>query len=511
MKKMLNNYVLPFSILIYLLLFIFLWQYYQYVFDVDGVGYSIVAEHFSNGNWFRAINGFWSPLHSWLVAPFLKSKIAVRDVFFISNAFISLVILVLINCLQIRLGVNSRYKLPTLLSAVVLLLHFSFFELAADILLIPFLLAYILMFLKDDFFLKKKYHFFCAIIIGFAYLAKTYALPFLVTIHGLFFSYHYCKTRDVQWSNLLVFLLTLTAFCMPWVLIISNKYQIFTIGNSSSLNQSWFLGEPVNKNSFFRYPHYSDSVGWWEDPYYMQGEFVNMFSSFGHFIKQIRVFFYNIFLFLNVLMECSAFSITILLGLLFRSIYQKNIIFTKLSIFIIFFPAGYLLTFIEGRYVWIYNLLFLIIGVVFLQEVIEKYVIKRKWEIVILSLFFGSFLFKPIDAMKDTAIHDRGKDCYEIAEFLKKNTKALNFTSNTRSSEGQVIGYLSKRRFFHLNQSAYTYKRFKDEMKKSGIGILIFFYKSEFEKVAVINEFASNGAIKTKEMKPGVLVLEIIN
>lgn len=65
------------------MLFILLLPFYKQVFDVDGIGYSLVAQHLAHGNFARAINGFWSPLHSWLIAPFIKTGIPVELLFFL--------------------------------------------------------------------------------------------------------------------------------------------------------------------------------------------------------------------------------------------------------------------------------------------------------------------------------------------------------------------------------------------------------------------------------------------
>lgn len=37
----------------------------------DEISYISIAHHYSTGNWNEAINAYWSPLYSWLIAPFL--------------------------------------------------------------------------------------------------------------------------------------------------------------------------------------------------------------------------------------------------------------------------------------------------------------------------------------------------------------------------------------------------------------------------------------------------------
>ncbi len=498
------------SMLLYLFLYIVAWPLYRYVFDVDGVGYCVVAEHIASGNWSRAVNGFWSPLHSWLVAPLLKCGLVTRDAFFVTNALISMLVLLLLNSLQLHLKMSKQLQMPMLFCAVILLLHFTYFQLAADILLLPFLLGYLLLLLRDDFFSNRNIQVYCALLVSLAYFAKTYALPFLMIIHLLVFFQQYFSKQKVQWVNLFVFLLITLVICLPWVWLISNKYELFTIGNSSSLNQSWFLGEPVSRTAFFRSPYYANSVGWWEDPFYSQDRFVNMFTSVHYFSKQIKVFFYNIPRLLNVLVHFSALSVSILLGLFYFTFYRKEKSFTSIAIFTIIYPLGYLLTFVEDRYLWIFQLLLLLTGSILLQNLFTQINFRKHWKFALLFFFYISFLLQPINNLKDAAVNEQGKEKFEIAAYLRTHCKGVNFTSNTRSSEGQVIAYLAGKRFFHLNKRDYTFFHLKEEMKKQHITMLLYYYSSAHEKHAAVTEFTGKEDIHVTEIKPGVLVFELI-
>jgi hypothetical protein len=511
MKKILTNYSLAVSIGTYLVLYLICWPFYQFVFDVDGVGYSVVTEHIINGNWDRAVNGFWSPLHSWLVVPFVKAGIGVRDAFFITNAFISSFVLVLLSELGKKMNIEQQQKLPFLMTSVVILLHFTYFELAADILVLLFLLLYMLLVLHNRFFDSWKMQVYCGITVGFAYLAKTYALPFLMLIHFSLFTHHFICRKKMQWGNLFIFMITTLSVCAPWITVISNKYNGFTFGNSSVLNQGWVLGEPVNKTAFFRYPHYKDSPGWWEDPFYMQDHFVNMFTSLNYFIKQLRLFLYNIPLFLKVLVDISAFSITVIVAILFNAFYKKDEVFLRITFVLIIYPLGYLLTFVEGRYLWLLNLLIFLCGTVLLQQSFKLLNLRHGVKTMLAALFYLSFLLEPLNNLKDTIVYESGKENFQVAAYIKSKTNALNFTSNTNSSEGQVIAFLAKRRFFHINQPNFSFGQLKSEMQKSGVTLLLFYYEREHEKTAILKEFTSANGFLVSEIKKGILLFESVD
>src|SRR6478735_779060 len=39
--------------------------------SIDGISYASIAQQYADGDWGNAFNAYWSPLYSWLAAPFL--------------------------------------------------------------------------------------------------------------------------------------------------------------------------------------------------------------------------------------------------------------------------------------------------------------------------------------------------------------------------------------------------------------------------------------------------------
>lgn len=66
-----KNYVLIFILIIYLILGLFLLNFYQYILNSDGISYISIAQKYMIGDFNNAINGYWGPLFSWLMIPFL--------------------------------------------------------------------------------------------------------------------------------------------------------------------------------------------------------------------------------------------------------------------------------------------------------------------------------------------------------------------------------------------------------------------------------------------------------
>jgi hypothetical protein len=506
--KLLYRYNLLLAGGIYLLLFMLLLPFYKQVFDVDGVGYSLVAQHLAEGNFNRAINGFWSPLHSWIIAPFIKTGIPVELLFFYSNAAISLVLLWQLKKFFRHFQFTDEVSTVLLLTSVIILLQFSFYELAADILLLPFLMGYLLFVVRSDFFSNYKVQIACGLLTGFAYLAKTYALPFTVLIHLSLFLWHYYRERIGSVKTFLCFIFPLLLVITPWIILISSKYGMFTIGNASRLNLSWFLKGSSVEGELFHQPIAAGSPGWWEDPSYFKGAVVHLFTSMEMFVKQIRVFFYNITIYIKTLAEFSAFMPAVILGFVIFLFRREEVKMQKIALFVLIFPAGYLLTYVDGRYLWIFQLALLPVGWWMLQSVITFFQFRKTVINFLFLIYVLSFLLQPVNILKDYAVSEQWKEIRELTTYFTTNKISGNFTANKKSPESQVVAYLSKTSFYQLTKPDVSFEELHTAIGVNRINYLLFYYDSAQEKEAIINLFRQKG-YRAAEVKTGVLIFSV--
>jgi hypothetical protein len=503
--KLLHRYSLLFASALYLVLFFVLLPLHQYVFDVDGTGYSTVANHVAAGNFERAVNGFWSPLHSWLVAPFVNTGISIQVLFFYSNAILSLIILFLMSRLCGVFSIAREWITATLFTVVILLLQFSFHELAADILVLPFILGWLLLVLRKDFYTNTKLQIWCGVLVGLGYLAKTYALPFLGFIHMILLLQHFYFQKQSTGKQFLFFLIPLLIVCIPWIAIISNKYGFFTIGNSSRLNLSWFLRGMTNENAFFHAPEYAQSYSWWEDPSYFKGEVVNLFTSGTYFLKQIKVFLHNCIVFVKLLLDISILSPFIIAGVFRVAVKNKDEMFRKLSIFLIIFPAGYLLTFVDDRYLWIFNLLLLTTGFFLLQTILKQYQLKPFIKSFTYIFFFLSFAIRPILKLEQNISNPQWKQIHTVANWFKQHQITGRFTSNKKSAQTMVTAFLSGTRFYQLSTIDVTTEQISGAMEETNISHLLYYFDQEKQKQSVVQLMQQKG-YSMQQIEPGVLL-----
>ena len=66
-----NNWDIIVVLIIYTIIAVFSLKYFQYKIAGDEISYINIAHAYVIGDWRNAINGYWSPLFSWLMTPFL--------------------------------------------------------------------------------------------------------------------------------------------------------------------------------------------------------------------------------------------------------------------------------------------------------------------------------------------------------------------------------------------------------------------------------------------------------
>lgn len=504
--KLIYKYNLQFSVLLFSALFILVWPLYQYIFDVDGVGYGMVARRLAAGDFANAVNGYWSPLHSWLIFPFLKLGLSEVIAFKLSNGFLSVATLFIINSLLKKVELNVKQRSAILFTSVILLLHYSYYELAADLLLVPLFLLYVNLVFSKNFFQSLKLQLQAALIAALCYFAKTYAFPLLILLHLTLSLHNWYANGKLQWKSLLLFYLVFLLCCFPWMIALYTKYHFLTIGTSGKLNWTWYLGGVVHTENFFHLPVYNNSTSWWEDPYYASNNSFTMFSSFSLFLHQFRVVAFNTVALLKTYAEISIFSSAIVVWLLFKSRKPENTLWQKLLVITLLFPIGYLLNHIETRFFWVFGFLFLIAGSVALKELFSKTDSKQPLKLLVATLFYFSFLIQPINYLKDSA--NTGKEVIQLAEHFKRNSFHGSFASNTKQGECEVAAFLSDSKFYFRAKENYTYNELITKMQNNKISTYLFFYTYSYERESAIAAMSS--AFRFSQPLPGLLIFSYI-
>jgi hypothetical protein len=499
---------------LFLLLFAVLYPLYQFVFDPDAIGYMMITKRLAAGDYYNAINGMWSPLHSWMILPVKKMGINEITAFKWSNAAIAVVILVLVNNLLKKITLPDFLKTGVMFVCIPILLWYSYFQVAADILVCVPVLWYINLVSKDHFFQNRRANVLCGVIACFAYLSKSYFFPYFILHFSLVQFYFYRNhtgraARELLMRNLFAGLGIFILLAGTWVATLYYRFHKLTIGFAGAYNHKLSLLPPAGKVILVP-PLLPGSPDIWEDVSLANFGSYRLLGPVELFAKQIRVILYQFMEMLKNFNELSVFSLAIVLGLIIYLNRTKNQVLSVFLITLVTLPIGYLLMHIETRYIWVDVFLLLIAGAFLLQHVLQYSGTNRNTAFICWLCFFGSFLVYPVNGLKDTIGKD--KEVFVLAEKVKQLNLKGRFASNDNRNVMGRMAYLSENASLPQYSKYYTQAEFLKELNEKQVNYYFFFYRhpAELENFKGQEIFKVFGE-KAIQANPGLVILPITN
>jgi hypothetical protein len=113
-----NRKDLIIALLLFLFLGLILLPYYQYIINSDGISYISIAREYLNGQFLYAVNGYWGPLFSWLLIPFLiiwHGNVQALYSAKVLSLFIVLFTIIGVYSLSFKLGFDEKLRAAVLL------------------------------------------------------------------------------------------------------------------------------------------------------------------------------------------------------------------------------------------------------------------------------------------------------------------------------------------------------------------------------------------------------------
>lgn len=249
--------------------------------NADGVSYLSIAQHYVEGRWQSAVNGYFGPLLSWLLVPFLATGLPPLVAAKAASLVVAAATLMATCRLMAVAEVPRRLMTPVAVALVPFLLYAAVSGIFPDLLLALLLLLYCAQVLPRGYREATTNGALAGLWAGFAFLAKLYALPFFVAHFTLM---HLLHARDAgsgaaRRGVAVNYVAGLAAFVLvagPWVGIISAKYGQLTIGTSAGINVAYAaLGSPGNAmqgHLGLVPPPNGQAISAWEDPTYLPTE-----------------------------------------------------------------------------------------------------------------------------------------------------------------------------------------------------------------------------------------------
>jgi hypothetical protein len=365
MKNLKNQY----PVILFCVLYLIFIPFYLYQAGSDTVSYIAIAENYLAGNWSLAMNGYWSPLFSFMLMPFVALHIeplmGVKIIGLASSIliFYSFKKLADIFMLKKEDTVIATYFL------VPLLLWCSFSNTCPDVMATSILLFFLTKLFQTSYTPKDLV---LIPLLGFVcYLGKYYNIYFIILA---FIGRAVFIKNEYRIKELAITLGLYLAICSIWLFCIYNKYDKFTPTTATNYNlyingPELFLeikkaqettgrtptvrkcpAERGNLMSYLDYGKYRYTS--WEDPSYYQGTWSPFKSAW-----DMKFYFTNI-IWVNFMDMLSMLVVYFAAFILLLMLYRKKLIetFNGKTLLILLmaavYPAGYILTHFEGRYVF---------------------------------------------------------------------------------------------------------------------------------------------------------------
>lgn len=243
----------------------------------DGISYLSIAQKYLTGDLRDAVNAYWGPLLSWLIAPWLAAGCAPLTAARLTAGSICVVTAILVWRLAGRFQLSPWLRAALAVALLPTLLDVVCREITPDMLMVAVVLAYLEQMLRRDFGRRVRRGAVCGLLGGLAYLTKAFGFYFFlahfVTTCGLLT----WSRRDPRERRQMVRTAAagLTAFVVvagAWVGALGWKYDRFLIDSTGAYNRALVApgstGHPMHRVGFLAPPN-PTAVSAWEDPTYL--------------------------------------------------------------------------------------------------------------------------------------------------------------------------------------------------------------------------------------------------
>lgn len=482
------NLIFYFLLLIYTILGLYLLHHYQYSIGADGMSYINISKLYLIGDFTDSINGYWGPLFSWMLLPFLKIFGSTPIHALYAAKVLSLIIgfftIIGIRLFSYRFEMDEKVRYAILGLTILFILFVALDQVQPDLLLLCFLVYYLNIIYKKDY--PNKYDgLLCGLLGGLAFLTKSYALPLFLATFIIFTILHYLKDSSQVKKKLIIknFMLGLLLFLIiggVWAAVISDKYGKVTISTSGEynfgFNSPYTNGHPTQNPGFIQSP-YTKAISAWEDPSYLNVHYWNPFKSmttFNYFLVKVGINLGTLVEFIN---EFSYFAFIIsLIYILFIKgsvkdlISKQNIFYPLITILIL--PLGYIITGLEIRYLWLMYVLLLLMGGYILNLLFETDLLNKTGKTLLTILFIISFIIMPLNGL--IINYDSGKQLYLEGNILENQHITGNIASNGNLSDGYygdtlALSYFLGTSYYGFSNYSISDNNLNSDLNKYGI------------------------------------------
>ncbi len=432
----------------YMVLGFILMNFCPHQMTTDSTSYISIAQKYAQGHFHDAINWTWSPLISWLLAPFVL--IGIHPLYAIKIIALITGMAGLVACRQISREFDIPDKIQTILffALIPMIYAFTLTNPNPDFLVAVILLFYVRRVLSEDYGKSDKDGLCCGSLGALAYFAKAYAFPFFILHFTLMNVCRYCgavepELRKRVWRSFGSGMLTFIFIASPWIYAMYEKYDQLTFSTIGSYNFELVNNEPGSSllYSGFSAPTNPTAISAWEDPTRMaQGRWkpLDLPRTIQNTLSRICT---NALKTLDAYQAGSLLSATIvlfsmgsLIGLAGRELLGHKVFLAVLTIII--HPLGYLPLLVDRRYLYLGILLIFILGAYWLNRYPFNTDQKKIAAITILCL---SFALTPVRDLRACLFMNR--EVYDLSVVLEAMGVGGHVGSNGNYDQSLFVTY----------------------------------------------------------------------
>lgn len=347
----------------------------------DGVSYLTLSKKYAWGYFSEAVNAYWSPLYSWLLAPGWWPGVDMLAFAKGLNLTFAVLGMAAWMALLNELGLSLRWRLATGLASLPLWLLFAFEAITPDVLLVLLMVVQqraLVQWLKTG---KMRPALVWGLFGALGYLAKAYYFPFFLAqwAFTLGWSLLFSDQKRHIARQSVAALLIFSSISGLWIGVISARQGQFTLSAAVAYNQVKYesaesKGHLMETIGLHR-PPTRFAVSIWEDisPYIPAGQAgptlrQRLTDAAINLGKEIRIFHHK-----NL-----AFGVVVLLVCMYvagRPRWNDPLI--HLAVGAAIYAGGYLFILIMDRYLWWIPLLALGLAGYFFSKWNEKHPFNR--------------------------------------------------------------------------------------------------------------------------------------
>lgn len=459
-----------------------LFPFFRYNLTPDATAYIGLARNIARGDFAHAFNGHWSPLLSWLLAPLLATGlepfIAFRLLMLVLGAYAILAGARLVRCFDLQ-PATAALALAVL---AVMALSFALLLCTPDLLLAALLVHYLGIVLDPRRAERPWAGAAAGIVGGFAYLAKSYGLPFFAVHFTVVSAWRWFAARGARRRAVAYALagyLAFAAIAAPWAAVLSARYGHFTTGTAARYNIS--LVSPTGRciqpmaNLGFLPPPDDTALSVWQDPSVMPVFDWNPFGSRADVLYLAGRVALNTLSFLRTATKWSVFALPVLVGYLVLAVLAlarrparhvpAQVLFTAAL-----YTGGYLPLLIESRYLWLVSVLLLFMGAECLDALSRHR--SRAVRAALAALLAASFLVAPVANV--AADVNKGRDVAEAARALKARNVGGRIASHNNWLDSLYLCYHLDAKYYGFPAPGDTSEMIETELQRLGMEYYLF-------------------------------------